>query len=331
MGSWRLLQLGAVRPFCRQSVRWRVAGDAGDATLNLVSFSMPTMLSHHITLRRQSCTVDAMLRRRMMLLPDTMLHCTTPVHPQYMTRDQVERLLEEAVLGVEKRLAQQQQRQQQLGRGEVQLAALAANGTAGGGPGSAANSPQTKVVRSLKPLAEGEPLGLGPSAHDAAAAALAGSAAAAAAATEGSQRGGSSMRGGMPRVRSLSAVQQAMSRAYQSGGTGGWGREVGKGRLCSGFCKHSAMRTHCPAQLVLLHFFRAAYSHSAPALLDLVLLLLQRAGRRGARRARMTARTRARTRARATRTFPGPTRLWCTKCEALRQGCGSPSPQAWPV
>ncbi|KAI7837974.1 hypothetical protein COHA_008277 [Chlorella ohadii] len=143
----------------------------------------------------------------------------------YMTRDQVERLLEEAVLGVEKRLAQQQQRQQQLGRGEVQLAALAANGTAGGGPGSAANSPQTKVVRSLKPLAEGEPLGLGPSAHDAAAAALAGSAAAAAAATEGSQRGGSSMRGGMPRVRSLSAVQQAMSRAYQSGGTEG--REEG--------------------------------------------------------------------------------------------------------
>ncbi|PRW45098.1 ammonium transporter [Chlorella sorokiniana] len=139
----------------------------------------------------------------------------------YMTKDQVERLLEEAVLGVEKRLAQQQQRQQQLGRGEVQLAAISPNGTAGG-------SPQTKVVRSLKPLAEGEPLG--PSAHEAAAAALADSSAPQHGVAEGSQRGGSSVRGGsqrggggMQRVRSLSAVQQAMSRAYQSDGA-----EVGR-------------------------------------------------------------------------------------------------------
>ena len=153
-----------------------------------------------------------------------------------MTRDQVERLLEGAVLGVEKRLAQQQQQQQQqLARGEVQLATISPNGAAAGvavgaATGAAAGSPQLKVVRSLKPLAEGEPLG--PSAHDAAAAALAAAAAPQHGPSESSQRGGSSVRGGstrgsgdgMQRVRSLSAVQQAMSRAYQSGGTGAGSR-----------------------------------------------------------------------------------------------------------
>ena len=148
----------------------------------------------------------------------------------------MERLLEGAVLGVEKRLAQQQQQQQQqqLARGEVQLATISPNGAAAGvaagAAAVAAGSPQLKVVRSLKPLAEGEPLG--PSAHDAAAAALAAAAAPQHGPSESSQRGGSSVRGGstrgssdgMQRVRSLSAVQQAMSRAYQSGGAGAGSR-----------------------------------------------------------------------------------------------------------
>lgn len=152
-----------------------------------------------------------------------------------MTRDQVERLLEEAVLGVEKRLAQQQQRQQQqLAHGVVQLVQLSPNGpaAAGAAAGAAGGSPQLKVVRSLKPLTDGEPLG--PSAHGAAAAAIA-----AGGAAEGSQRGGSSVRGGsqrgsggMQRVRSLSAVQQAMSKAYQSDGAGAEGRPDVAGHVC---------------------------------------------------------------------------------------------------
>ena len=143
-----------------------------------------------------------------------------------MTRDQVERLLEQAVLGMEKRFAQQAQQQAQP-RGSVELVGRMSNGGAAGGPGSP-GQPQLKVVRSLKPLAEGEPLAA-VAAPAAAPAAAEGAPEGSAPGAESSQRGGSSMRGGsvrggaggsMHRIRSLSAVQQAMSRAYQGGAAG---------------------------------------------------------------------------------------------------------------
>lgn len=135
-----------------------------------------------------------------------------------MTRDQVERLLEETLLSMEKRAAQRQalaaqqaqQAQQRPPGAELELtgAGAAASNCAGAGA-AAAGAGGVGVVRSIRPLAEGEPLdGHGGTVQENGGAAAPG----------GSVRGG--VGGSMRGVRSLSSMQQAMHRAYQGGGGG---------------------------------------------------------------------------------------------------------------
>ena len=117
-----------------------------------------------------------------------------------MTRDEVERLLEKAVLSLEKRMAAAQQAQQ------VELAQHAPQQQQ-----QQQQQQQRGVVKSLKPLAEGQPLE-GPAAGAAAAAANAAAGALANGASAVEAAGGS-----MQRIRSLSQLQQHMHAAYQDG------------------------------------------------------------------------------------------------------------------
>ncbi|KAL4433240.1 hypothetical protein ABPG77_003288 [Micractinium sp. CCAP 211/92] len=146
-----------------------------------------------------------------------------------MTRDQVERLLEQTMMGLEKRLAQGQAA---AAAPTVGLTAVAVNG---GTPAQQAQQdqptqqelqaqPQRKAVKTLKPLAEGQPYLDGVAATTPAAAGDDASPAAAPAVggsghgPGGSAHGGA---GGMPRIRSLSQMQEHMSRAYHGNGSSG--------------------------------------------------------------------------------------------------------------
>lgn len=130
-----------------------------------------------------------------------------------MTRDQVERLLEETLLAMEKRAAQRATLAQlnagatpahlRVPPGDIEMAEVAAAAEAAG-----THAAPQPADGGAQPAADQAPAAAG---------------AAADAAELGSGSGGEpvpggSMRGGLPRPKSLGCMQQAMQRAYNGGG-----------------------------------------------------------------------------------------------------------------